>query len=159
MASIEFKGKRLLTVHSTFYLTVVSAVTTVSDMLKYSSQTSFNLRFISNPVISQLKVHYKELQHRNEKHHKSQKSQENSTLTQHNTNLKFEFLPSQMVTSPGPLPHTVTTQTEQRSSEGTTTSCRTSMTRRRHLLTSAPRAVAAGTLCPPDRWSPPNRSV
>lgn len=65
MASIEFKGKRLLTVHSTFYLTVVSAVTTVSDMLKYSSQTSFNLRFISNPVISQIKVHYKELQHRN----------------------------------------------------------------------------------------------
>lgn len=60
MASIEFKGKRLLTVHSTFYLTVVSAVTTVSDMLKYSNPYS-----ISNPVINQLKVHYKELQHRN----------------------------------------------------------------------------------------------
>lgn len=64
-----------------------------------------------------------------------------------------------MAISLGPLRRMVMMQTEQRSSEGTTTSYPTSMTRRHLLLTSAPRAAAAGTPCPLDRWSPPNRSV
>lgn len=69
------------------------------------------------------------------------------------------FLFLQMGILPGPLHPMVTMQTGQRNSGGTTTSCRTSTTRRPPRRTSAPRAGAAETPCPPDLWSPPSRSV
>lgn len=71
------------------------------------------------------------------------------------------FRSPQMATTPGLLllPHTLTTLTGPRSSEGITTSCRTSTTRLRPLPTSAPRVAAAATRCHQGRWSRPSRSV
>lgn len=71
----------------------------------------------------------------------------------------FFFRSPQMVILPELLHHMVTMRTEQRSSGGTMTSCRTSTTHHHPLHTSVPKAVAAGTHSPQDHWSPPSRSV